>query len=57
MRVAFNLLKNDVLSLLSPFSSIKLILSADDYSRQEYILYSGLLWVPNIYSHKNLLDS
>ena len=38
MRVAFNLLRKDVLSLLSSFSSIKLILSVDDCSRQEYIL-------------------
>ena len=41
MRVAFNLLRKYVLSLLSSFSSIKLILSLDDWSRQECILVFG----------------
>ena len=37
MHVVFNLLRKDVLSLLSSFSFIKVILSVDDCSRQEYI--------------------
>ena len=37
MRVAFDLLRKDALSLFSSLSSIKLILSLDDCSRQEYI--------------------
>ena len=41
MRFAFNMLRKDVVSMLSSFSSIKLILSVDNCSRQEYILVFG----------------
>ena len=43
MCVASNLLRKDVLSLLSSFSSIKLILSVDGCSRQEYMLVFGFV--------------
>ena len=43
IRVAFNWSRKYVLSLLSSFSSIKLILSVDDFSRPEYILVFGFI--------------
>ena len=43
MCFAFNLLRKNMFSLLSLFSSIKLIILVDDCSRQEYILVFGFL--------------
>ena len=47
IRVAFNLLRKDLLSLLSFFSSIKLVLLADDLG--EYILVFGFVILASEY--------
>ena len=56
MRVVFNLLRKDVLSLLSSFSFIKVILSVDDCSRQEYIWVFRVFFLASedLYSQKSV---
>ena len=49
MRAAFNLLRKDVLSLLSSFPSIMLVLLLDDCSRGEYILVLGFVFLHSEY--------